>query len=161
MKDMHKKLFRKVGARMMFFITINFYIIVLFAMLGDDTVYVLFNHFNEAKIEYVMYAIILPFVCYSFLADIIGERRLRRRVRMSTIQDVLKVIEENANPFVTKPQIVSILIKGTEDSRTLMNRKVSRALRTLIKRKKQVIEYYPRGANEPKGYCLRDKKVTL
>jgi hypothetical protein len=78
MKKMHKKLIKKIGSRMMFFITLNFYIILIVAMQNNGSVYVLFNHFNEAKIEYVMYGIILPFIFYSFIVDILEERRRRK-----------------------------------------------------------------------------------
>ena len=78
MNEKHRALCRKIGSRMMFFITINFYIILLVAMQNDGSVYVLFNHFNEAKVEYVMYGIILPFVFYSFIVDILEERRRRK-----------------------------------------------------------------------------------
>jgi len=80
---------------------------------------------------------------------------------MSTVDTVLEIIEENAKPFITKPQIVTMIMRETNDSRKNVNRKVSRAITILMKRKKQIIEYYPKGAMEPRGYCLRESKVTL
>jgi hypothetical protein len=80
---------------------------------------------------------------------------------MSTVDTVLEIIEENAKPFITKPQIVTMIIRETNETRKNVNRKVSRALTILINRKKQIIHYYPKGATEPRGYCLRDNKITL
>jgi len=55
----------QLGIRLMFAITINFYIILFVAMLNEHSVKVLFNHFNEAYIEYAIYFGILPIIGYS------------------------------------------------------------------------------------------------
>ena len=77
-----KTLMKKLGHRLTFFITINFYIIVVVAMLNNGSVKVLFNHFNEAKVEYVMYGVMFPIILYSFISDVLEERKKRKERRL-------------------------------------------------------------------------------
>ena len=68
----------QLGIRLMFAITINFYIILFVAMLNEHSVEVLFNHFNEAYIEYVMYFAILPVIGYSIYYEVRETRRKKK-----------------------------------------------------------------------------------
>lgn len=68
----------QLGIRLMFAITINFYIFLFVAMTNQHTVEVLFNHFNEALIEYVIYFSILPIIIYSVYYEIRETRRRRK-----------------------------------------------------------------------------------
>ena len=67
--DMNKTL-RLAGVMFSFFITANFYVIVIVAMMHGHSVTVYFNHFREALFEYVMYLIIAPIIFYSFIHEI-------------------------------------------------------------------------------------------
>ena len=59
----------------MFAITINFYIFLFVAMFNKHAVTVLFNHFNEALFEYVIYMAILPIIIYSVYYEIMETRK--------------------------------------------------------------------------------------
>ena len=59
-------------------ITINFYIILVGAMINEHSVEVLFNHFNEAIIEYIIYFAILPIIIYSVYYEIRETRRRKK-----------------------------------------------------------------------------------
>lgn len=59
-------------------ITINFYIFLFVAMMNNHTVEVIFNHFNEAIIEYVIYIAILPIIIYSVYYEIRETRRRKK-----------------------------------------------------------------------------------
>ena len=59
-------------------ITINFYIILVVAMINEHSVEVLFNHFNEAIVEYILYFSILPIIIYSVYYEIRETRRKRK-----------------------------------------------------------------------------------
>jgi len=65
----------QLGIRLMFAITINFYIFLFVAMYNKHAVTVLFNHFNEALIEYVIYMAILPIIIYSLYYEIMETRK--------------------------------------------------------------------------------------
>jgi len=69
-----KLIINQLGIRLMFAITINFYIILFVAMFNEHAVTVLFNHFNEALIEYVIYIAILPIIVYSVIYEVIETR---------------------------------------------------------------------------------------
>lgn len=67
------------GIVFMVAIVINFYIIIFFAILFDNTVYVRFDYFGEAHIEYIIYVLILPVIVYSCYTHIKAFRNNRRR----------------------------------------------------------------------------------
>jgi len=71
-------IFDQLGIRLMFAITINFYIILVVAMLNEHSVNVLFNHFNEAYIEYTIYFAILPVIGYSIYYEVRETRRKKK-----------------------------------------------------------------------------------
>jgi len=60
----------QLGIRLMFAITINFYIWLFVAMLHGGEVTVYFNHFGEAVLEYIIYLIILPVMVYSIYYEL-------------------------------------------------------------------------------------------
>lgn len=77
-----KSVIKISGTIIMFFITINFYIILTTAMvLGNDAVNVYFNIFGEALIEYVMYALLFPIVVYSLYLHVKGYKKDRKEVK--------------------------------------------------------------------------------
>ena len=63
------------GTIIMFFITINFYIILTVAIISDNSVNVYFNFLGEALIEYIMYALLFPIIVYSFYLHIKAYRK--------------------------------------------------------------------------------------
>ena len=68
----------------MFAITINFYIFLVVAMFNKHAVTVIFNHFNEALIEYVIYFAILPIIIYSVYYEIRETRMKRKETKYKT-----------------------------------------------------------------------------
>jgi len=70
-----KVILNQLGIRLMFAITINFYIFLVVAMFNSHTVQVIFNHYNEALIEYVIYFSILPVIVYSLIYEIKEHKR--------------------------------------------------------------------------------------
>jgi len=78
MKRNYPLIFNQLGIRLMLAITINFYIFLFVAMTNHHTVEVLFNHFNEALIEYVIYISILPIIIYSVYYEIRETRRRKK-----------------------------------------------------------------------------------
>lgn len=76
------------GIIFMVAIVINFYIILLFAVLYNGSVNVHFNHFNEAHIEYIVYALILPIIVYSCYTHVQAFRSNRRRKKVDKISTV-------------------------------------------------------------------------
>ena len=78
MKKPLSLIMNQLGIRLMFAITINFYIFLFVAMFNEDAVTVIFNHFNEALIEYVIYIIILPIILYSVYYE---WKETKRKVR--------------------------------------------------------------------------------
>ena len=66
-----------------FFITANFYVIVITAMLYGNSVTVYFNHYNEAIIEYIIYTLIAPIIFYAFYMEI----RLYTRKKIYSSED--------------------------------------------------------------------------
>ena len=81
MKRDIKLIMNQLGIRLMFAITINFYIILFVAMFNKHAVTVLFNHFNEAIFEYVIYIAILPIIVYSVIYELIETRKRRKGVK--------------------------------------------------------------------------------
>jgi len=65
-----KPLFRVAGIILMFYIVINFYIIVLVAALNGGSAAIYFNHFGEGIFEYIMYVGIAPLMIYSFVTEL-------------------------------------------------------------------------------------------
>ena len=82
MKDI-KLTLDQLGIRLMFAVTINFYIILFVAMFNDNAVTVLFNHFKEAKIEYGIYIGIFPIIVYSLYYEIQETRKRRKERRLN------------------------------------------------------------------------------
>jgi len=78
MKRKYQVLLNQLGIRLMFAITINFYIFLIVAMFNRHTVIVLFNHFSEAYIEYVIYFSILPVIVYSVFYEIREHSRKKK-----------------------------------------------------------------------------------
>jgi len=74
----------QLGIRLMFAITINFYIWLFVAMLHGGEVTVYFNHFGEALIEYIIYFIILPVMVYSIYYEL---RETKRRKKNESNRD--------------------------------------------------------------------------
>jgi len=72
---------RYAGVMFSFFITANFYVILIVAMLNNNAVTVYFNHFDEALIEYIIYILIAPIMLYSFTYEVIKFRRSKREKR--------------------------------------------------------------------------------
>ena len=72
-----KLIINQLGIRLMLAITINFYIFLFVAMVNKDIVIIIFNHFNEALIEYIIYLAILPIILYSVYYEIKETRRKR------------------------------------------------------------------------------------
>lgn len=66
-------------------IVINFYIIIFFAILFNGSVYVRFNHFGEAHIEYIIYVLILPVIAYSCYTHVRAFRRRKKFGEVSTV----------------------------------------------------------------------------
>jgi len=75
MKKRTKVILNQLGIRLMFAVTINFYIFLIVAMFNSHSVTVLFNHFNEAIYEYIIYFSILPIIVYSVIYEINEHRR--------------------------------------------------------------------------------------
>lgn len=74
-----KSIIKISGTIIMFFITVNFYIILTTAMvLGNDAVNVYFNIFGEAMIEYIMYALLFPIIVYSLYLHVKEYRKGRK-----------------------------------------------------------------------------------
>ena len=73
-----KALFRVSGVILMFYIVINFYVIVLVAAFNDGSAAIHFNYFNEGLFEYIMYLVIFPIIFYSFVLEIKIFRKERR-----------------------------------------------------------------------------------
>ena len=69
------RLIRYAGVMFAFFITINFYVIMIVAMLNNNVVTVYFNHFGEAIVEYIMYFALAPIIAYSYIYEVIKFRR--------------------------------------------------------------------------------------
>ena len=78
------------GTVFMVAIVINFYIILFFAVLYGDIVYVEFNRYNEAHLEYIIYILILPLMIYSIYSHVQTFRKNRRRKKH------LKVTKNNS-----------------------------------------------------------------
>jgi len=78
MKRKWSLIINQLGIRLMLAITINFYIFLFVAMTNEHSVEVIFNHFNEAMIEYVLYFAILPIIIYSVYYEIRETRRKRK-----------------------------------------------------------------------------------
>jgi len=78
MKRSWSLIINQLGIRLMLAITINFYIILVVAMINEHSVEVLFNHFNEAIVEYILYFSILPIIIYSVYYEIRETRRKRK-----------------------------------------------------------------------------------
>lgn len=78
----------QLGIRLMLAITINFYIILFIAMFNDGIVQVLFNHFNEAKVEYVMYIGILPIIIYSIYYEIKETRKKKKELEQQEKKNI-------------------------------------------------------------------------
>lgn len=70
-----KSVIKISGIIIMFFITINFYIILAIAMISGGSVNVYFNILGEALIEYVMYALLFPIIVYSFYLHVKSYRK--------------------------------------------------------------------------------------
>lgn len=81
MKERQKLIINQLGIRFMIAITINFYIILIVAMFNSHAVIVLFNHFNEALVEYLMYFSILPIIIYSIIYEIKETRRKKKELK--------------------------------------------------------------------------------
>jgi len=77
MKEKHKLILNQLGIRLMLAITINFYIILFVAMFNRHSVEVIFNHYNEAVVEYIIYISILPIIIYSVIYEVKETRRKR------------------------------------------------------------------------------------
>ena len=65
-----KPLFRVSGIILMFYIVINFYVIVLVASLHGGSASIHFNYFGEGIFEYIMYIGIAPLMIYSFVIEL-------------------------------------------------------------------------------------------
>ena len=81
MKKKWQVLLNQLGIRLMFAITINFYIFLIVAMFNSHSVEVIFNHYNEAIIEYVLYFSLLPVIIYSVYYEIREHRRKKKERR--------------------------------------------------------------------------------
>ena len=62
-------------------ITINFYIFLIIAMFNSHSVQVIFNHYNEAIIEYLIYFSILPVIIYSIIYEFRETRRKKKELK--------------------------------------------------------------------------------
>jgi len=71
-----KHLIKVLGDAFSYAIVLNFYIWLVVAMFSGGVVNVLFNHYNEALLEYIVYIIIFPIITYSVIVDM---REYRRR----------------------------------------------------------------------------------
>ena len=74
-----KAILRISGTILMFAVTLNFYIILVFAMFNNHEVGVYFNMFGEAKLEYVMFMLIAPVIAYSCYSHI-QEFRVKKKI---------------------------------------------------------------------------------
>ena len=83
----YRLLFDQLGIRLMFAITINFYIFLFVAMINQHTVEIIFNHFNEAYIEYIIYISIIPIIIYAMIYETRETRRKRREMRIKRRQN--------------------------------------------------------------------------
>lgn len=81
MKEKHKLIINQLGIRLMFAVTLNFYIILIAAMFNEHSIKVLFNHFNEAIFEYIIYFAILPVIVYSMIYEIKETRKRKREMK--------------------------------------------------------------------------------
>ena len=70
-----KLIINQLGIRLMLAITINFYIFLFIAMFNKDIVTIIFNHFNEALVEYFIYMAILPIILYSVYYEVKETRK--------------------------------------------------------------------------------------
>ena len=69
-QDRMKPLLRVTGIILMFYIVINFYVIVIVAAINSGSATVHFNYFNEGIFEYIMYLCIAPMILYSFIIEL-------------------------------------------------------------------------------------------
>lgn len=104
-------------------------------MIGDHTVEVIFNHFNEAYIEYIIYIIIFPIMTFAITSDI--KKRRRRKKQMKGIQkavyEYIKASKQLDLDYVSARVIINEMKKI--DDRNWEN-KVSQALYQLQKKTK-------------------------
>jgi len=66
----NKRLIKTLSIRLMFAITINFYIWLFVAITNDNEVTIYFNHFGEAFPELLMYLVLLPIILYGFYLEL-------------------------------------------------------------------------------------------
>jgi len=71
------RLIRYAGIMFAFFITANFYVIMIVAMINNNAVTVYFDHFGEATIEYILYFLLAPILLYSFYYEVSKFRRAK------------------------------------------------------------------------------------
>jgi len=102
-----------MGIRLMYAIVVNFYIILIVAMIGDHTVEVIFNHYNEAYIEYIIYIIIFPIMTFTIISD--TKTRRRRKKQMKGIQEAvynyIKKSKQLGLEYVTTATIIDEMEK--------------------------------------------------
>jgi len=87
-----KKTIRYAGIMFSFFITANFYVITIVAMLNDNAVTVYYNHFGEALIEYIIYIALIPILLYSFYYEITKFRRSKKYAKKKYTKNYKKNI---------------------------------------------------------------------
>ena len=84
-REIAKSITRISGTILMFVVTLNFYLILVIAMFNNHQVGVYFNVFGEAKIEYVLYAIMLPIILYSCYSHIQEFKKKKKKYRRMTL----------------------------------------------------------------------------
>jgi hypothetical protein len=164
MKTRNKAIIDVIGIRLMYAIVINFYIILIVAMFGDHTVEVIFNHYNEAYIEYIIYIIIFPIMTYSLLCDI--KRRRRRKKQMKGIQkaiyEYIKKSKQLGLDYVPTRTLIEEMKKIRENKD--WEPKVSQALYQLQKSRKfkrPLIKKVYSKDNQLLGYTTIEDKRKL
>jgi len=164
MNSRTKGFFEALGIRLMYAVVINFYIIIVVAMIGDHTVEVIFNHYNEAHIEYIIYIIIFPIMTYALLSDIKKRRRRKRQMKgiQKAIYEYIKKSKQLGLDYVPTRTLIEEMKKIREDKD--WEPKVSQALYQLQKSRKfkrPLIKKVYSKDNQLLGYTTIEDKTKL
>jgi len=81
MLKINKQIIKTLAIRLMFAVTINFYIWLFVAMTNGNEVTIYFDHFGEASFELVMYLVLLPIILYGFFLELKEHHRKKKAIR--------------------------------------------------------------------------------
>jgi len=77
----NKRIIKTLAIRLMFAISINFYIWLFVAMANGNEVTIYFDHFGEAAFELIMYLGLFPIILYGFYLEIKEHHKTKKRVK--------------------------------------------------------------------------------